>query len=320
MSLNKVVHVAVAVIKNQHGQFLIAKRHKNSHQGGLWEFPGGKIEHNEFVLDALKRELFEELGITLIQASPLIKIPHNYSDKSVLLDVWCVEEFTGNIFGKEEQEICWINSDRFPSYDFPAANLAIIQAIQLPDKYMITAEFNDENELLANIKSAINKGIKLIQFRFNGLEEESYFNYSKKIYTLCKQSDTKLLLNTPVESYSKYKASQFSHGLHLKTKEINFYSPDLFDTGLVVSASVHNENEMRLAEEKEVDFSVLSPVNKTSSHPDVIPLGWEEFSKLTENATIPVYALGGMTDKDIDKSKISGGQGIAAISLFKYTH
>ncbi len=77
MSLMNIVHVAVAVIKNQQGQFFIAQRPKRSHQGGLWEFPGGKIESNETVLDALNRELFEEVGITFSQASPLIRIHHH---------------------------------------------------------------------------------------------------------------------------------------------------------------------------------------------------------------------------------------------------
>ena len=119
MSENNIVHVAVAVIQDSHGQYFIAKRPQESHQGGLWEFPGGKVESNETVVEALKRELFEEIGITLVQASPLIQIHHNYSDKSVLLDVWSIDKFTGKAFGKEGQETCWINKSDFFSYDFP---------------------------------------------------------------------------------------------------------------------------------------------------------------------------------------------------------
>ena len=148
MSSNNVVHVAVAVIKNEHGQYFIAKRHKNSHQGNLWEFPGGKVENNETVIDALERELFEEIGITLLQASPLIQIHHDYEDKSVLLDVWVVDMFDGKAFGKEGQKTCWVNQDDFSLYDFPAANLPILKAIELPDRYMITGIFKDEKELL----------------------------------------------------------------------------------------------------------------------------------------------------------------------------
>ena len=141
-----IVHVAVAVVKNRSGQYFIAKRPLDSHQGGLWEFPGGKIEDNESVLDALKRELFEEIGIELIKATPLIQIQHNYSDKSVLLDVWNVDEYSQDAFGNEGQETCWVQNDELSLYDFPAANIPIIKAIQLPDKCMITGNFNNEKE------------------------------------------------------------------------------------------------------------------------------------------------------------------------------
>lgn len=316
MSSKNIVHVAVAVIKNQHGQFLIAKRSENAHQGGLWEFPGGKVENTETVLDALKRELFEELGIALIQASPLIRIPHDYADKSVLLDVWYIDEFTGKAFGKEGQETCWVNASEFSSYDFPAANVPIITAIQLPDKYMITGKFKTEDELLLHIQSGLDKNIKLIQFRANNLPEDVYFNYAENIYALCEKENAKLLLNTSVNNYKKYKAYNFSHGLHLNAKEIKLSSSEELDEEALVSASTHNTEELLLAEKMNVDFILLSPVNKTDSHPNSIPLGWEKFKQLTEQATVPVYALGGMTKNDLKIAKTNGAQGVAAIGEF----
>ena len=316
MPTNNIVHVAVAVIQDSHGQYLIAKRPQESHQGGLWEFPGGKVENNETVLDALKRELFEEIGITLIQATPLIKIHHDYSNKSVLLDVWRIDGFSGTVFGKEGQETCWINENEFSLYDFPAANSPIIKAILLPDKYMITGEFTNEEELLLRIHAGLNKGIKLIQFRAHHLSEENYFHYAKKIHELCEIKNTTLLLNTSIKNYKKYKANKYSHGLHLTSKEIAFFSSRLLDDKLLISASVHNQAELLMAESKNIDFIVLSPVNKTLSHPDATPLGWENFEKLTERSRTPIYALGGMKKEDIEISKVNGGQGIAAIGAF----
>ena len=271
MSLMNIVHVAVAVIKNRQGQFFIAQRPKRSHQGGLWEFPGGKIESNETVLDALNRELFEEVGITFSQASPLIRIHHHYDDKSVLLDVWCVDEYSGKALGKEGQKTCWIKPDEFYLYDFPVANLPIIQAIQLPNKYMITGAFKGETELLTRVKSALVNGIKLIQFRAHDLVQGIYFEYAEKIFSLCQEENARLLLNTSVENYINYQAEKFSHGLHLNTKEINFSPDDLLNKDLLVATSVHNEMELLAAKQKKVDFVVLSPVNKTLSHPDLIP-------------------------------------------------
>lgn len=316
MSEKNIVHVAVAVIQNSEGQYFIAKRSQDSHQGGLWEFPGGKVEVNESVLEALKRELFEEVGITLVQASPLIQIHHNYSDKSVLLDVWQIKRFTGTASGNEGQETRWINEKDFSCYDFPAANLPIIKSIHLPDKCMITGRFNDEIELLNRLEKSIHKGITLVQFRAPELNEKLYFNYAEKIYTKCEKEHVRLLLNTSVNNFKKYSADKFSHGLHLNSKEIQYYSDGELDGDILISTSVHNYEELVKAEEKNVDFVVLSPVKKTLSHPDSIPLGWDKFNFLTDKAKIPVYALGGMKESDLDIAKNSGGQGIAAIGEF----
>lgn len=132
---NKRVHVAVGVIFNSQGQILIARRHDDAHQGGLWEFPGGKVESDETVCDALARELHEELGIRIQTSSckPLIEIRHDYSDKVVLLDVWTVSEFDGEASGKEGQPLCWVERSQLLEYDFPAANIAIIDALLKAD-------------------------------------------------------------------------------------------------------------------------------------------------------------------------------------------
>ena len=316
MSLNNIVHVAVAVIKNEHGQYFIAKRHEDSHQGNLWEFPGGKVENNETVINALKRELFEEIGITLLQASPLIQIHHDYEDKSVLLDVWLVDMFDGKAFGKEGQKTCWVKKDDLSLYEFPAANLPILKAIELPDRYMITGKFKDEKELLTRIQSSLERNIKLIQFRTQGLTEEIYFDYANKIYQLCQKVGAKLLLNTSVENYKKYEADKFSHGLHLNAKEIGFFTAGEFSPELLISTSTHNHDELKLAEKNKIDLVMLSPVNETMSHPDVTPLGWGGFKQLVEKINIPVYALGGMTESKMNEAKINGAQGIAAIGEF----
>ena len=102
------IHVAVGVVCNKDQQYLISKRHLNLHQGGLWEFPGGKVECGETGYTALCRELREELDITVIHASPLIKISHQYSDKHVLLDVWLVDEYNGTAKSQLQQSLEWL--------------------------------------------------------------------------------------------------------------------------------------------------------------------------------------------------------------------
>lgn len=126
----KVVHVAAGVIIDGDGKILIAKRPEHVHQGGLWEFPGGKVDEGETVEQALRRELFEELGITLTGYQPLLEIRHDYPNKSVLLDVWLVTGFSGLAHGKEEQKIAWVTKSELSQYAFPQANIAIIEAVQ----------------------------------------------------------------------------------------------------------------------------------------------------------------------------------------------
>jgi len=126
----KSLHVAVGVIVDSNDKILIARRPVQLHQGGLWEFPGGKVESGESVQCALSRELAEELAIEVSRARPLIKIAHDYSDKSVLLDVWWVEGFTGSARGVEGQPIAWVSSEQLSDYQFPEANSAIVQAVQ----------------------------------------------------------------------------------------------------------------------------------------------------------------------------------------------
>lgn len=126
----KVVHVAVGVIINQRNEVLISLRHPESHQGGLWEFPGGKLEPDEDVQQALGRELLEELNIRVQPDRQLLQINYDYPDKSVLLDVWLIRDFVGEPVGKEGQPIQWQAIARLDSQLFPPANASIIEAIQ----------------------------------------------------------------------------------------------------------------------------------------------------------------------------------------------
>lgn len=125
----KVVWVAVGVVI-QSNRVLIAKRLETAHQGGLWEFPGGKVESGESVFEALARELNEEVGLTIKSCRPLLEINHDYGDKQVCLDVQLVDEIEGVAIGKEQQQIKWVDLSEIGEYEFPAANKTIIQQLK----------------------------------------------------------------------------------------------------------------------------------------------------------------------------------------------
>ena len=125
----KVVNVAVGVIKHNNHYFL-TKRAADSHQGGKWEFPGGKIEAGESVFQALHRELKEEVAIEVLSCQPLIDINHDYGDKIVNLHVYIIDNFSGQCTPLEGQQGDWFALTDFDKLTFPAANTAIISALK----------------------------------------------------------------------------------------------------------------------------------------------------------------------------------------------
>ena len=153
------VHVAVAVIVNEQGEVLIARRPDHLHQGGLWEFPGGKLEPGERVIKALSRELDEELGIAVESASPLIRVHHHYPQRPVLLDVWRVERWRGDAYGREGQPVMWVKSEMLQNYRFPAANIPIVTAVRLPERYLVTPDPGDDFGLfLSRLERCLSAG------------------------------------------------------------------------------------------------------------------------------------------------------------------
>ncbi len=130
MSDLKIIKVVAAAIFSSCGEkIFIAKRPSSAHQGGLWEFPGGKKEKSETAQQALNRELKEELAISVKSSEALIKLQHEYTDKRIELDVYKVTSFDGEPFGAEGQETQWIYLTDIKNYEFPAANQAIIKAL-----------------------------------------------------------------------------------------------------------------------------------------------------------------------------------------------
>jgi len=133
--MSKPIHVAVGVIvstnEQQQTQYFLTKRLEHTHQGGKWEFPGGKVETDETVAQALARELKEEIAIDVLACLPLITIEHTYfeknsADKKVILEVFVVDNYIGEPSAQEGQGQGWFFLDDLKLLDFPKANQAII--------------------------------------------------------------------------------------------------------------------------------------------------------------------------------------------------
>ncbi|MBI3344731.1 MAG: Nudix family hydrolase [Gammaproteobacteria bacterium] len=317
-------HVVAAAIFNKQGEVLLALRPAHLHQGGLWEFPGGKIEADEDVRTALARELHEELGITVTRARPLIRIPHRYPDKAVLLDVWRVDDFAGEAHGREDQRLEWVAVNRLRDKSYPAANLPVITALELPSLYLISEEpatyrdvlvsreagcreRPDPAAFLATLEAWLKNGARLIQLRAKTLDEDAYAALAVNALTLCKHYNAELLLNAPVQIVMELGAP----GIHMSSAQLLGFETRPVGKEKRVAASCHTAAELAHALAIGVDFVVVSPVLPTTSHPGAATLGWTGLRALTEQATVPVYALGGMQPEHLDPAWQYGAQGIA---------
>lgn len=304
--------VAAAALFNEKGQMLIARRPAGVDQSGLWELPGGKLAPYETGFQALRREIREELGIEVLKARPLIRIRHNYPNKTVMLDVWKVLNFTGEPWGKEGQPIRWVMVDDLVNYTFPAANKAIIKAVQLPEDYLITGDFSDSNDALARLNRALEQGIKLVQLRAHHLDAEAYRSLAQAFLEPCQKAGARLMLNAAPEMLNQVDAD----GIHLTAARLAKYHQRPVAVDKWLAASCHDMDSIVQAENINTDFITLSPVLATPSHPEATPLSWHGFNILTDISRLPVYALGGMTLAQHDRVFGLGGQGLAGISQY----
>lgn len=305
------VHVAVGVIEDATGRVLIAQRPAHVHQGGLWEFPGGKVDAGESVTAALQRELYEELHITVQSSRPLICIQHDYGDKQVLLDVHRVASFTGTASGREGQAIRWVPREQLREYKFPAANRAILNALLLPDVYMITPAYDDNVQYLVLIERALAQDVRLIQLRARHLNDAGYLKLARQVLDAFQAHRDKIILNTSPAQFL-----DAAGGLHLRSDILMKLHERPVGADKLLGASVHDLTQIQHANRIGVDFMVIAPVLPTRTHPEAKPLGWQGFAELAAAAACPVYALGGMRIEDLAIARQYGAQGIAGISAF----
>ncbi len=308
----KIVHVAVGVIIDEADRVLISLRPQKAHQGGLWEFPGGKCEEGERIEDALWRELDEELGIQVLDDAPLCKIQHDYGDKRVLLEVRRVLRFAGTPIGREGQLVRWSPLTELNPTLFPVANRAIIRRIQLPDHIAITGTASSDALFEEQFTQLVAKRPPLIQFRQKHLNDDAFQARAQYCLALCRARGIPLVFNTEPERF----AALGGDGLHISSSLLQEISSRPVDRRILFGASCHSLVDLKKAEALEADYAFLSPVAATRSHPGQPALGWEYCEELIRAVDLPIYALGGMQHHDITRAIRSGAAGIAAISAF----
>lgn len=314
--MGKVVHVAVAIIQKPNSEFLLASRPHGKGWAGWWEFPGGKIEAGESAEHALIRELQEELGITPSHIQPWLTRTYDYpathdsAAKTVKLHFFFVSTWQGSLRGLENQQLSWQNANNISVSPILPANVPILKALALPLVYAISnvAEIG-EIAFYAALKTQLQQGLKLIQVREKHLASPALIRLSRQVIELAKPYNAKVLLNNNI----KLAKALGADGVHLTSQQLMHLTqkPSDLPNNSMIAASCHNANELARAQQLNLDFVVVSPVNATQSHADAVALGWQKFAELTENIELPIYALGGMTINDLPQALSCGARGIA---------
>ncbi len=126
----KKIDVAAGILIDKNNRVLITQRNKGKLLKGFWEFPGGKLNIGENPEIALKRELEEELGISVISYEPFMQLEHCYYNQAVNIDFFLVHKWLGSIVGLDGQNIQWVKISRLPKKKLLEADIPIIKALQ----------------------------------------------------------------------------------------------------------------------------------------------------------------------------------------------
>ena len=303
------IHVVAGVLSDARGRILLARRTAGRDLAGAWEFPGGKLEPGETALQALDRELHEELGVRIDGADPLISVPQAYPGKRIVLDVYRVRSFSGRARGLEKQALAWSPPEKLTTYPMPPADRPVVAALLQPPLYLITPNLSGgESEFLAGVEAALAGGIRRLQLRLHGCDAAVRRRLAIATLTACERHRAQLLVNGDAAL-----AIELGCGLHLPAAQLLALETRPLPVGRLVAASCHDSRELAHAEALGLDFVVLGPVAATASHPGQTPMGWPQLALLREAVSLPIYALGGLSPDDVSVARRCGAQGIAAI-------
>ena len=304
----KVVDVAAAVITRNDGQYLLGQRGPGTFYPGYWEFPGGKVEPGETPRDALVRELHEELGIEVVEATPWIVREHVYEHAHVRLHFFRVTQWRGELRDHVHTALVWQTPQAPTASPMLPANGPLFAALKLPDHYGITHAWKiGTHAQMAALDTALANGLKLMQIRESTLPEMQRESFVAAAVARCQQHGAQVLVNGDAQLARACGAD----GIHLPAPQLmrlNQRPP--FP---LVAASCHERRELELAARLGLDFAVLGPVKSTASHPGAAGIGWDSFAQLIAGLPLPVYAIGGLSSVDMRLAQAAGAQGIAAI-------
>lgn len=306
--MTRTIDVAAAILSRPDGAVLLAQRPPGKVYPGYWEFPGGKLEAGEVPEQALARELHEELGVDIADPAPWITRIYTYPHGTVRLHFFRVRRWSGEPHGREGQAFSWQSVTAPTVAPMLPANAPVFRALALPGEYAISnAAEVGEAAFLAALGRRLAAGLRLVQLREKTLPRDRLAALAREAVRLVRSAGGILLVNGD-EALARESGA---HGVHLAAAQLaTTRARPAFDC---VGASVHDAAELRRAESLELDLAVLGPLAATPTHPHGATLGWAGFERIARDASLPVFAIGGLARGDLERAWAHGAHGLAMI-------
>ena len=309
------IDVAVAVVSNTYGQVLWGCRPEGKPYAGYWEFPGGKVEPDETVWQALVRELKEELDITALEGGPWFRIEHDYEHANVRLHLYRVWRFDGSPKSLENQRFTWASLDSSDLSPILPATEPLLPKLAQPT-VMALSNYEAGFEACAKrLEQGLSRATMpiYVQFREKTLKGDALIQAFEHCYGLCQKTGQAMLLNSDTCTNLAVHLDALPCPLHLTQAHL---LSGQFQGVQCAGASVHDTDSLHMAFDRGLSYAVLGAVKPTSSHPGQPGLGWQGFLDSALGARLPVFAIGGLAWGDMPDARRHGAHGIAMLSQF----
>jgi 8-oxo-dGTP diphosphatase len=305
------VPVATGIIEDASGRLLVSLRPEGKPWPGFWEFPGGKIDPGETPEQALVRELWEELGITVTAPEPFRVLEYTYPERTVRLHFFRVRHWTGTAHGREGQEVRWLYPWEIPALECLPANFCMTAAVlaeALPQPPLCLIADPGRVPLpdfQRALEVALGAGLRWLVLRCKAVPDDSSADELAALCAGALARGAQVYLNHP-DPLPGWPRS----GRHLTQAQLDAgMRPDA-----AFGVSCHDAAGLQRAARLGARYAFLSPIFPTSSHPGAEALGPQAFAAMAAESSLPLIALGGMTAARVPEALAAGACGVAVLS------